>query len=137
MDRLFLDANILFSAARSPDSRVLWLWKQKDICLLTSEYALEETQRNLAAADSRKRLGLLVKSIEVVSTPTGFPDIELSPGVHLPKKDQPILAAAIKAAATHLITGDKKHFRCCFAERVCGVLIQTPAQYRFSKSSGK
>lgn len=136
MDRLFLDANILFSAARSADSRLLWLWEQKEIRLLTSEYAMEEALRNLADDNARKRLRSLAKSIEIVSTPVGFPDIELSPGIALAKKDQPILAAAIVAVATHLITGDKRHFHCDSSERVHGVLIQTPAQYKASKSAG-
>ena len=46
-------------------------------------------------------------------------------GVNLPEKDQPILAAAFKARATHLLTGDRRHFGECFGKRICGVLIQT------------
>lgn len=134
MDRLFLDANILFSAARTAESRVLWFWHRKDIRLLTSQYAVEEARRNLAFTDLRGRLDTLIQSIEIVSTPVGLPDIERLPDARLPKKDQPILAAAIKSGATHLITGDKKHFSHYFGQRVCGVLIQTPAQYRWSKT---
>ena len=42
MDRLFLDANVLFSAAHRPEGRLLRLWKLDDVTLCSSRYALEE-----------------------------------------------------------------------------------------------
>jgi predicted nucleic acid-binding protein len=48
IDRLFLDANVLFSAAYQPDSGIARLWKFKDVELLTSAYAAEEARVNLS-----------------------------------------------------------------------------------------
>ena len=41
MDRVFLDANVLFSAAYRQDSSLLRLWELKDVELVTSAYAFE------------------------------------------------------------------------------------------------
>lgn len=137
MDRVFLDANVLFSAAHRPQSHVLWLWERKGIRLLTSEYAIEEARRNLAGAECLERLTGLTAGIEIVLMPPLASTVEHSQEVRLPEKDQPILAAAIQAATTHLLTGDKKHFGSYFGRTVAGVLTQTPAQYRLSKSRGQ
>jgi hypothetical protein len=51
---------------------------------------------------------------------------ELPEGVSLPKKDIPILLAAIEARATHLLTGDFRHFGSYFGKRVEGILVLPP-----------
>jgi uncharacterized protein len=133
LDRVFLDANVLFSAAYGPGSRFLDLWRRKGIRLLTSEYAVQEARRNLVGVDRLKRLGRLVGPMEIVPSRTAnFPPELL--GVDLPEKDQPILAAAINARATHLLTGDRRHFGMCFGKRIHKTLIQSPAQYLRNKS---
>ena len=48
MDRVSLDANVLFSAAYASDSGLHQLWSREGITLVTSEFALEEARRNLA-----------------------------------------------------------------------------------------
>lgn len=48
MDRDFLDANVLFSAARSATSRLRDLWRLPQTTLITSAYCVEEARRNLA-----------------------------------------------------------------------------------------
>jgi uncharacterized protein len=48
MDRLFLDANVLFSAAYRPDAGLLQLWKLEDVALCSSHYAAEEARLNLS-----------------------------------------------------------------------------------------
>ena len=45
------------------------------------------------------------------------------------KKDRPILLAAIQAQATHLLTGDKRHFGSLYGQSISGVLILRPADY--------
>ena len=42
VDRVFLDANVLFSAAYSEGSRLRELWRLAETELLTSAFALEE-----------------------------------------------------------------------------------------------
>ena len=130
MDRVFLDANVLFSAAYAPANSFLDLWKRKGIRLLTSDYAVEEARRNLREHEHLERLRRLTGAMEIVSS---RPEHFASPGrpseVSLPEKDQPILVAAVAARATHLLTGDKRHFGPWIGKRIRGVLIQSPAQY--------
>jgi predicted nucleic acid-binding protein len=125
LDRLFLDANVLFSAAYRADSGLRRLWNLPQAELLTSAYALEEAGRHLDSKQ-RRRLGDLAKALEVLPE---APVAELPPGLALREKDVPILAAAIAAAATHLITGDRRDFGALFGKKVGGVLILPPRDY--------
>ena len=128
VDRIFLDANILFSAAYSPESLVRELWLLPETELVTSLYAVEESRRNLAAdrPDCLAKLGELLGHVTVVlEKRTG----NLPQGIELPDKDAPVLLAAIDSACTHLLTGDLRHFGRLYGVTICGVLIQSPAQY--------
>lgn len=49
--------------------------------------------------------------------------------VVLPDKDRPILLAAIDARATHLLTGDFRHFGPYYGQTLEGVLILPPGEY--------
>jgi hypothetical protein len=49
--------------------------------------------------------------------------------ITLPDKDLPILWAAMAARATHLITGDVRHFGPYFGKRIEGTLVLLPAHY--------
>ena len=126
-DRVFLDANVLFSAAYRAGSGLERLWTMNaNVTLLSSPYAIEEARRNLDDGHARERLQSLVAGLEVVSdVATGT----LPSGVHLAEKDQPILLAAIAARATHLLTGDRVHFGAYFGRRIAGVLIARPGDY--------
>jgi predicted nucleic acid-binding protein len=130
LDRVFLDANILFSAAYRSESGLKQLWRLSEAHLLTSGYAIEEARRNLNDRYQRGRLTRLVRKVEVVSEPTGH---DLPKGLQLPEKDQPIFLAAFQAAATHLITGDVTHFGRYFGQTIGGVMITSPADYLATK----
>ena len=125
-DRLFLDANVLFSSAYLPVSEFLRLWQLPNTKLITSDYAAEEARKNLKEQKQRERLRVLLREVEIVSA--GPPNL-VPPGIDLPVKDQPILLAAIAARATHLITGDKKHFGRYFGRAVEGVMILPLSEY--------
>lgn len=127
--RVFLDANVLFSAAYSEESRLRELWRLAETELLTSEFALEEAHRNLLAyrPDGISHLEELAAQLEVVAETSKA--TQLPPDLDLPDKDRPILAAAVAATCTHLLTGDTRHFRSLYGRRVGGVLVLTPAQY--------
>ena len=127
MDRLFLDANILYSAAHRPNAGLTRLWAVEGAQLVTSEYAIDEALRNLTEPEQRSRLEELLKGVERRSSTTLSP--RQRAGVELREKDWPILAGAIEAGATHLITGDGRDFGRYFEENVLGVLVQTPAAY--------
>jgi predicted nucleic acid-binding protein len=125
--RLFLDANVLFSAAYRADAGVGRLWSIEGVELVTSEYAVEEARRNLPDRSQQDRLDELLRDVERIAATTLA--LELRSGVELREKDWPIVAGALQASATHLITGDHRDFGPYFGKRILGVLIQTPSQY--------
>jgi predicted nucleic acid-binding protein len=125
MDRLFLDANVLFSAAYRPDADLLSLWKLKRATLCSSRYAVQEARFNLDDEDQRARLTTLMQHLHLFEPVSR----ELPGGVSLPEKDIPILLAAIKARATHLLTGDIRHFGPHFGHRIAGIFILLPGDY--------
>ena len=128
MDRVFLDANVIFSAAYAPDSHLLGLWSRSDIELVTSLLALEEARRNLAA-HNREGLVVLDNLIAGMTIVAGTRAGNLPSDIQLADKDAPILTAAIESGCSHLLTGDKRHFGDLFGHNVGGVMIQKPAQY--------
>ena len=132
MDRLFLDANVLFSAAYRPDAGVNRLWEVSDAVLLTSSYVVEEARRDLTLEDQRTRLEELLNGMEVGEAMMLPP--ELRGEIDLPEKDWPVLGGAAAAGATHLITGDLRHFGAYFGERVMGVRVIKPADYLKDRS---
>jgi len=125
MDRLFFDANVLFSAAYRPDSRLLQLWTLKNVALCSSRYALEEARINLGEEQQRMRLKELSGRIHLYEESRGV----LPSGISLPEKDAPILMAAIEAAASHLLTGDLRHFGPYLGKKIEGVAIMLPGDY--------
>ena len=133
MHRLFLDANILFSAAYRADASLTRLWNLENVELVTSDYAAQEARLNLREQHQHGRLTNLLKSVRLVTEIAPLP-----PGVKLPAKDEPILQAALQAQATHLLTGDKDHFGAMFGRRLGGVLVLPPAEYlvRLRRRSG-
>ena len=132
MDRLFLDANVLYSAAESPTSRFRVFWDMGDVELVTSVYAQEEARRNLDTDTLRDRLANLAEGLTVIEDIPAESLVSLP--LNLPEKDRPILLAAIQAKATHLLTGDKKHFGPYYGQTIEGVLILPPAEYLRTRS---
>ena len=122
MKKLFLDANVLFSAAWREDSGLWRLGKLPKAKLLTSGYAVEEARRNLDDDEQKRRLTMFLSKIEIVPD---CPD-QILP-VKLAEKDLPILQAAIGHRADFLVTGDHRHFGALFGKNVGGVRIISPA----------
>lgn len=128
MDRIFLDANVLFSAAYLENSGLGRLWHLEDAELLSSAYAVEEARRNLALdrPPALARLERLTPKLALINPPA---DLKLPAGVQLDSKDRPILLAAIHGKADFLLTGDGRHFGHLYGRRVEGVMVLRPAQY--------
>lgn len=126
MDIIFLDANVLFSAAYKHNANFLKFWRLKDVCLVSSAYTVGEAHRNLKKPEQRDRLARLLQSVELIPHQENS---ALPKGVHLPEKDVPILVGAIAARATHLLTGDDRHFGAYYGKTIEGVLILSPAAY--------
>ena len=120
--RVFLDANILFSAADpgSATRRVLEVLL-KHVEAVTNPHAVEEAGRNLGikrpqhSADFKK----LIKRVHISNTFAFIND----PDIQLSKEDIPILGGAVGSRCTHLWTGDKRHFGKFFGKTVEGVVI--------------
>lgn len=127
MDRVFLDANVLFSAAYgSPGLRRLWNRAQEGRCqLLASAYVIEEARHNLDSSEFSSRLDELVRGLEIVPEP----DPGIPCPIDLPDKDRPVIMAAIQARATHLLTGDLKHFGPYRGQVIQGMRIDIPRDY--------
>jgi uncharacterized protein len=127
---VFLDANVLFAAAWRERSALAKLWELPQTTLVTSRYALAEAQRNLETEEQRVRLQRLGAALAFVDAP---PEGALPAGVELVGKDVPILLAAIEAGATHLLTGDRRHFGHLYGKSIKGLKILTPASYLKSR----
>lgn len=100
-----------------------------------SAFAVEEAQGNLADDHQRKRLEELIKEIEIGEAVMLPP--ERRGEIELPVRDWPILGGATVSGASHLITGDLRHFGPYFGQRVLGVLVQSPAEYLKSQRVGE
>lgn len=127
MDRVFLDANVLFSAAYIPRCRITRLWRLKGVRLLTSRFVAEEAIRNIEIKrpDRLRALVRLLKHCQMVDEVSAR---LTPPAVELPAKDKPVLAGAMAGDANYLLTGDK-HFRPLFGRVVGRVTIMRPGDY--------
>lgn len=127
MQRVFLDANVLFSAAYREQAGLLRLWRLAGVELMTSDYAAQEAAANLTDPAQRHRLTKLLKTLAIIPHSRGMPS--LPSGVHLPEKDAPILQAAMDGGAAILLTGDISHFGRYFGKTVGGVRILLPGDF--------
>ncbi len=125
MDRLFLDANVLFSAAYREGSPLMRLWHRSGVELMTSAYAHAEAERHLNPSQ-RMRLTELMRGVRLVPD---APSPKFPEALSLRTKDIPILAAATAAGATHLITGDRRDFGPYFGKRLGKLLVLPPRDY--------
>jgi len=127
IDRIFLDANILFSVAYgSPGLNRLWEFaRQKGCMLFASHFVVEEARRNLFHPEQIKRLKNYLSEVRIV--PEADPTLPCP--IDLPEKDRPVLMAAISMRANYLMTGDLTHFGKYFGQTVNGVKIWRPRDY--------
>ncbi len=127
IDRIFLDADILFSVAYgSPGLNRLWEFAcQKGCMLFASHFVVEEARRNLFHPEQIKRLKNYLSEVRIV--PEADPSIPCP--IDLPEKDRPVLMAAISMRANYLMTGDLTHFGRYFGQTVNGVKILRPRDY--------
>ena len=135
-DVLFLDANVLFSAAYREQLGILRLWQMKSVKLISSVYATEEARRNLDIPLQKERLEKLLTDLKEILP--HYTDIELPENVAtIREKDKPILLAAISAKADFLITGDVRDFGKFYGKKIGGVTVLAPAEYLKSHDKTK
>jgi len=120
--RVFLDANILFSAsnAGSNISQLVMLLHDRATAV-TSDFTLEEARRNIevkrpnwAAEFSR-----LAEAVEIV------PSVQFPLAAKIVDKDKPVLCAAIRSGCDVLVTGDRQHFGHLYDQTVQDVTVVT------------
>ena len=131
MIRLFLDANVLFTASHNPSGKaalIIDLGSQKYWEVVLCSFAIDEARRNIMIKfpNCLERLDSLLSTVKKVPSGSG----RVCP-VPLPQKGRPILEAAIRCKATHLLTGDIKDFGPFMnnADLTSGVLIQTVSEF--------
>jgi predicted nucleic acid-binding protein len=118
--RIFLDANILFSASLPQSHLAEFLGELRcHAVLLTNPYAKAEAERNIAAKRPQRLAAHEKFAVSLEVIPLRLFDT----GVKLAEKDQPILCGAIAGGADYLLTGDKKDFGPLFGKSVHGVKI--------------
>lgn len=126
--RIFLDANVLFSAAQTDGAvrELINRLRTADHRLIADSYVWEEARRNLVARypSALPALDALAKRISIVPLRGGDQDLETLP---VGDKDKPVLGAAISLNCRVLITGDRTHFGHLFGTAVRGVTIHSPA----------
>lgn len=126
--RVFLDANILFSAAKS-DGAVRTLVQEllhlgHECC--ADAYVVEEARRNLIAKapGAGAALERLLQQVSVAALqPSGALPEEAQA---LPEKDRPVFAGAVRSGCDVLLSGDRTHFGAWFGKRIAGVTIHSP-----------
>jgi predicted nucleic acid-binding protein len=130
-DRIFLDANILFSIAYGSLglNRLRELAKKKRCVLFASNYVAEEAKRNLFSSEQLRNLEAFLSMVQLV------PDVDptIPCPIELPEKDRPVLLAAISIKANYLLTGDMIHFGRYFGQTVGGIRICPPRDYLMDK----
>jgi predicted nucleic acid-binding protein len=126
--RVFLDANVLFSAAKSDGAvRVLLLLVEQcghQWCVDAN--VIEDARRNLGAKapDRISVLETLLLRMNRAGAQRVDPALEAT--LPLPAKDRPVLAAAIRQGCDALVTGDRTHFGALYGRTIHGVAIHSP-----------
>lgn len=129
--RVFLDANVLFSAAyrETGSVRAFFALSAAGACTLcSSAHALEEARRNLRLKHPARigDLERLLESVELVPEPRPA-TVTWALAAGLPAKDAPILAAAVEARCHILATGDRSDFGVLMGRRLNGTVVMLPA----------
>ncbi len=124
MSSVFLDANILFSASLTHTNmhgyfRAL-VHKAE---LITSERVYGGVERNILKKYPQN-ITELVRVMEQVSlVADAYNEAEF---VMIHQKDRHVIAAAVKAKADYLLTGDVKDFGEFFGKKLGGVKVMSP-----------
>ena len=118
--KIFLDANVLFSASNPVSNihRFIVLLSDKHQ-LVTSDYAHEEARRNIQA----KRAQWYSTFSDIETKILRLPSAPLIRNIELVEKDRPILGAAIAHQCDYLLTGDKKDFGHLYGKRIGGMTV--------------
>jgi len=127
--RIFLDANILFSAAKSAGAVRLFLSEltARSHQLVADGYVIGEARRNIEAKfpSALADLDQLLAGIETSEKVSGPLAPQFLPD--LVEKDRPVVSAALQHHCDILLTGDKTHFGAFYKKTVGRLQIHSSA----------
>ena len=131
--RIFVDANVLFSAARSAGAirTLMQMVQSSGHALAADAYVVAEARRNLeakAGVDALGYLQSLMAQMEVRQVSYTEIAQQESLARWLPEKDRPVLLAAMAMQCDVLLTGDRTHFGAGYGKTFAGVTVYAPAQ---------
>jgi len=125
--RVFLDANILFSAAKSNGAirQLIEILLARGHECWVDDYVLVEARRNLRGKfpDAVPVLEALVPLLH--SGMAASPTVAVADLAWLPEKDRPVLLSAIRLGCDALVTGDQRHFGAGYGKTFSGVTIHS------------
>lgn len=127
--RIFLDANILFSCARS-DGAIRYLVNALlavgHSCWV-DEYVVAEARRNLHLknAQALADFDALLRKLKMADA-RAHAGMEWASLDWLPEKDRPVLLAAMRLQCDVLVTGDRRHFGAGYGKTLGGVTLHSP-----------
>ena len=118
--RVFLDANVLFSASNA-DSNIAQLvdWLSERGTGVSSDLAVEEARRNLAL----KRPRWLGEFERIQTILEIVPSASFALPVALAIEDAPLLCSAVVAKCDYFVTGDRRDFGHLYGRSVLGVEV--------------
>lgn len=126
--RVFLDANILFSAAKSDGAvrHLLRLLLERGHECWADSYVVSQAQRNLVAKgpEALQALDALLTHLHLAAAQPAV-EARAEPS-WLPDKDRPVLSAAIRLGCDALVTGDRTHFGEGYGRAFGGVEFHSP-----------
>ena len=127
--RIFLDANILFSAAKSDGAirhLVGRLFATGHTCCV-DEYVVAEARRNLHLknAEALDDFDVLLRKLKMVDA-LAYSAVVSSNLDWLLEKDRPVLHAAMRSRCDILVTCDRRHFGAGYGRTFGGVTLHSP-----------
>lgn len=127
--RIFFDANIVFSAARSDGAirRLLHALLTGRHSCWVDEYVIAEARRNLHLknVDARPEFVAVLRKLSVSDARLrrSLPEVDVD---WMPQKDRPVLLAAVRSRCDALVTGERHHFGAGFGKAFGGVTLHSP-----------
>lgn len=126
--RVFLDANILFSAAKSDGAvrELLRLLLDGGHECWVDDYVVIEARRNLTAKkpDALIALEAFLERLRISRAQAPGPELKLVNW--LPENNRTVLAAAMRLHCDALVTGDRTHLGAGYGKAFAGVTIHSP-----------
>ena len=121
--KVFLDASVLFSAARPGSLLAQFIDRlARHASLCSNAYALDEAQRNL----ERKEAACLAHLEKLRLNLVIVYGVAPLPHVSIRDKDRPILEAAVAARCSYLLTSDRRDFGPFFGQTIEGTKVVSP-----------